>query len=112
MKELLIYPESNQSEFDYESLLKNKKIETVTGIPVKIDKIFRDITGETVLAVGGTMSIRGAKVRGVWNLSGSIIEYKRIRDFLMPFKNWTLNFNGNEDMFQIVQVEHINNEQQ
>lgn len=109
MKELLIFPESNQSEFDFNSLLKSKNIETVTGIPVKIDKIFRDITGETVLGVGGTMSVNGTKIRGIWNLSGSIIEYKRVRDFFMPFKNWSLTFDGNEDMFQLVSVEHVNN---
>lgn len=109
MNRLIIYPESNNEEFDYNSILNKKNFETITGIPVKIDKIIRDITGETVLAVSGTMSLQGTKVRAVWDLNGKVIEYRRFRNFLMPFKNWEFVMEGNEDMLQLVNVEKLDN---
>lgn len=112
MKELMIFPDLNQTEFDYDNLLKSKKIETVTGIPVTIDKIIRDLTGTTVLAVGGTMVMRGTKVRAVWNLAGQIIEYKKMRRFLLPSNKWNIELDGNEDMLQIVSVENISREEE
>lgn len=111
MNDVMIFPDLNQTEFDYNSLLKSKKIETVTGIPVKIDKIIRDITDTTVLAVGGTMVMQGTRVRAIWDLQGNVIEYKRMRNFLLPRNNWTLSINGNEDMLRLVSVENINIEQ-
>ena len=107
MSRLIIYPELEGVDFDYDSIINGKNFETVTGIPVKIDKIIRDITGETVLAVSGTMSLNGTRVRAIWNLGGQIIEYRRFRNFLMPFKNWSVNMQLDEDMFQLVKVEKL-----
>lgn len=107
--EFMVYQEGN-TEFDYNSLLKNPNIKTVSGIPVKIDRLFRDLTGETVVAVSGVLIAQGVKIRAVWNLSGEIFEYKRMRSFLLPKNNWKCAFEGNEDMLNIVMVEEINNE--
>lgn len=46
---IIICPKLKNGDF------KGKNFETITGIPVNIDKIIRDITGEKVLAVSGTM---------------------------------------------------------
>lgn len=109
MSGLIIYPELKSGDFDYDSILNGKNFETITGIPVKIDKIIRDITGEAVLAISGTMSLQGTRIRAVWNLSGQILEYRRFRNFLMPFKNWSVNMQLDEDMLQLVNIEKLDN---
>lgn len=65
MSGMIIYPELKNGDFDYDSIINGKNFETITGIPVKIDKIIRDITGEAVLAVSGTMYLQGTRIRAV-----------------------------------------------
>lgn len=109
MSGMIIYPELKNGDFDYDSIINGKNFETITGIPVKIDKIIRDITGEAVLAVSGTMYLQGTRIRAVWNLSGQVLEYRRFRNFLMPFKKWSINMQLDEDMLQLVNVEKVDN---
>ena len=109
MRRAFFYSELNEElEFDFNSLLNDKSFETISGIPVKIDKIIRDITGETVLAVSGVLIVLGTRVRAVWDLNGKVIEYNRIRNFLMPWKNWECKV-GDEDMLTLVRVEKLLN---
>jgi hypothetical protein len=71
-KNLMIFPDLNQEEFDFNSLVGNKQYGIMAGIPVKIDRIIRDITQTTVIAVSGTMVLKGVKMRGVWDMYGNI----------------------------------------
>ncbi|GHU85405.1 hypothetical protein FACS1894153_0560 [Bacteroidia bacterium] len=80
MKKLALCPEF--FEFDFQKLKsKNAKVMTITNIPVKVDKILYDLTGETTIGVSGIMYIRGIKFRATWNSLGNILEYKSISVF-------------------------------
>ena len=72
----MIFPEINQEEFDFDKLLNNRDYKTISGLSVKIDRIIRDITQTTVIAVSGTMVVRGVKVRAVWDMYGNIVSCK------------------------------------
>ena len=74
---LMIFREEN-TEFDFNSIKSNDKYQIMAGVSVKIDRILRNITGETVVGVSGTMVLRGVKLRCVWDYLGNIIEVKRM----------------------------------
>lgn len=106
---LMIFSESTQQEFDFSSLIGNKEYATISGLPVNIDRIIRDITQTTVVAISGTMIIRGVKVRGVWDMCGNIIEFKKIFKLFMP-KGYDLDVlfsNTGSDIFRLVHVQKI-----
>lgn len=74
---LMIFREEN-SEFDFNSIKSSDKYQIMAGTSVKIDRILRNITGETVVGVSGTMTLRGVKLRCVWDYLGNIVEVKKM----------------------------------
>lgn len=106
---LMIFQEQNQEEFDFNSLVGRNDYFTITNIPVKIDRIIRDVTQTTVLGISGTMVIRGTKVRAFWDTLGNIIECKKILSLWSP-KTLTENINSlfsgtTADMFRLVNIQ-------
>ncbi|WP_322932553.1 hypothetical protein VCM39_12530 [Bacteroides sp. CG01] len=104
----LFFPEnSNQEEFDFNSLIGNKEYALIAGIAVNVDRIIRDITKTTVIAVSGTVVIKGIKMRGVWDAYGNPIEFKQMITILLPRKcNIQSIISGyNPDLFRLVHVE-------
>lgn len=108
---LMIFPELNQEEFDYNILINNKDYATISGLPVKVDRIIRDITQTTVIAISGTMILRGVKVRGVWNMYGDIVEFKRIFKLFTPrgYELEALFSDTNSEIFKLVHVQNLEN---
>lgn len=98
---------NNQREFDFDSLIGNQNYAVIIGLPVKIDRIIRDITQTTVLGVSGTMVIRGVVARGVWDMFGNILEFKKTMSLLSPFKIDCLSLfsDTTEEMFRLVHVQ-------
>ena len=45
------------------------------NIPVKVDKILYDLTGETCIGISGTFIMKGVKIRGVWDSVGNILHF-------------------------------------
>lgn len=109
MNKLMIFPELNQPEFDFESLLGSKDYAVIAGIPVKIDRIIRDVTQTTVIAVSGTMIMRGVKMRGVWDMFGNIIEFKRMFMLFTPigYDLSVLFSDTTNEMFRLVHVQKL-----
>mgnify|MGYP001778138534 CR=1 FL=1 len=110
-KRLALFREINQSEFDFNSLVGSKAYGTLCGIKVNIDRIIRDVTKTSVIAVSGTMVIQGVKIRGVWDPFGNIIECKKTLNLLSP-KSFTScldsMFDGvPESLFQLVNIEEL-----
>lgn len=106
---LMIFPELNQEEFDFNSLLNSKDYAVLAGIPVKIDRIIRDITQTTVVAISGTMIMKGVKVRGVWDMYGNIVEFKKTLKLFIP-NGYDLNVlfsDTTNEMFRLVHVQKI-----
>ncbi len=106
---LMIFPELNQEEFDFDSLLNSKDYAVLAGIPVKIDRIIRDITQTTVVAISGTMIMKGVKVRGVWDMYGNIVEFKKTLKLFIP-NGYDLNVlfsDTTNEMFRLVHVQKI-----
>lgn len=109
--DILLFPEFNNVDFDFNSLLDNPNYQTVCGLNVRIDKIMRDLTGTTVVAVSGTMNMRGVRVRGVWDMFGNIIEGKKMVSFFCP-KSFVTSvdnlFKGTtQAMMQLVNVQSL-----
>lgn len=104
--DLLFFPENNQKEFDFNTLLGNKDYATISGISVSIDRIIRDITQTTVIALSGTVIIKGVKMRGVWDVYGNIIEFKQIFSLFIPKKCdvRSLFIGYNKEIFRLVNV--------
>ena len=111
---LMLFPELNEREFDFDSIIGDNSYATMGGIPVKIDRILRDVTKTTVLAISGTMIIRGVKVRGVWDMYGNIMECTSILSLFAPkslFMNINTLFQGiSERVLQLVSVKKNNQE--
>lgn len=109
---LLLIPELGQQEFDFNSMIGDKSYTTIAGIPVKIDRIIRDITKTTVIAISGTMSLRGVKVRGVWDMYGNIVRCKEIMSLFVPksliTNIYTLFEGTTPDVFKLVSVQNVN----
>lgn len=108
---MMLFPEWGMLEFDFNSMLGDKSYHTVCGLPVNIDKILRDTTKTTVIAISGTMIVRGVKIRGVWDCYGNIMECQKSLQLLSP-KNLFANINNifentTESMFRLVSVESI-----
>lgn len=106
---LMIFPELSQEEFDFNSLLDNKDYAVLAGLPVKIDRVVRDITQTTVIAVSGTMIMRGVKVRGVWDMCGNIVEFKCVFRLFTP-KGCDLDIlfsDTSSEIFRLVHVQKI-----
>lgn len=106
---LMIFQELNQEEFDFDSLLNNKDYTVLAGLPVKIDRIIRDITQTTVVAISGTMIMKGVKVRGVWDMYGNIVEFKKTLKLFTP-NGYDLNMlfsDTTNEMFRLVHVQKI-----
>lgn len=110
---LMIFPELNAGsfDFDFDSMVGSKDYSTITGIEVRIDRIIKDITKTTVLAISGTMLIRGIKVRGVWDMYGNIVECKKMLSLFTPRAYATSLeniFSGTtKDMFRLVAVQKL-----
>ena len=109
--DLMIFPEINQEDFDFEKLLNNKDYKTISGLDVKIDRIIRDITQTTVIAISGTMVIRGVKVRAVWDMFGNIVSCKEALILFSP-KKFTVNLDNlfagtTKDLFKLVHIQEI-----
>lgn len=106
---LMIFQELNQEEFDFDSLLNNKDYAVLAGLPVKIDRIIRDITQTTVVAISGTMIMKGVKVRGVWDMYGNIVEFKKMLRLFTP-NSYDLNMlfsDTTSEMFRLVHVQKV-----
>jgi len=99
----------NESEsFDFGKLVKNQNVQTIMNIPVKIDKVLYDLTGETVIGVSGTFVVKGIKVRGVWDSIGNIMHF---RNTSIMF-GWRKVFDSifeecTNSMFQLVTVKEM-----
>lgn len=85
----------------------------MAGIPVKIDRIIRDVTQTTVIAVSGTMVLKGVKMRGVWDMYGNIVEFKKTFSLLTPkgFSMDALFSSATDRMFQLVHIQQLDKEQ-
>lgn len=95
-------------EFDFRSLKKDNDIQTITGIPVKIDKVMYDLCGETALAVSGTLVIKGVKLRGVWDTMGNPMDFKKIISLRNAFIDLRDMFSGYDSQyFKLVKVKEI-----
>lgn len=92
---LMIFKEPDGKEFDFNSMIGDNSYATLSGIPVKIDRIIRNVTRTTVIAISGTFVLRGVKVRGVWDMFGNIIEAKKMLE-LLSLKSFTACL---EDLF-------------
>ena len=108
---LMIFPESVQEPFNFDTLIGSKEYATITNIPVRIDRIIRDVTKTTVLAISGTMVIRGVKVRGVWDAYGNMVECKKMLSLLSP-KSMSVNLDNlfaetTSDMFRLVHMQKL-----
>lgn len=107
---LMLFPEcwAQGIEFDYNTMIGDKSYHTVCGLPVKIDKIMRDVTKTTVLGISGTMVVRGVKIRGVWDCYGNIMECKKSLCLTSPSSLWVnidnVFQNTTEAMFRLVSV--------
>lgn len=109
--DLMIFPEISQEEFDFDKLLNNRDYKTISGLSVKIDRIIRDITQTTVIAVSGTMVVRGVKVRAVWDMYGNIVSCKESLSLFSP-KKFTVNLDNlfagtTKDIFKLVHVQEL-----
>lgn len=114
---LMLFPEVETREFDFDAMLDDKSYQTICGCPVRIDRIIRDSTKTTVLGVSGIMIVRGVKIRGVWDCYGNIMECKKMLCIASPrqmLSNINNIFRGTtDDMFRLVSVtEGVNNPQQ
>lgn len=110
-RDLMIFPEINQVEFDFNKLVGSKEYKTISGISVNIDRIIRDLTQTTVIAISGTMIIRGIKVRAVWDMYGNIISCKESLSIFSP-KKYTVNLENlfagiSKDIFKLVHVQAL-----
>lgn len=111
MTATFLFPDHDQTEFDFDSLIKADNLMTICGIKVKIDRIYRDLTGTTVLAVSGIVVIRGIRLRGVWDALGNIIEIKKSLPLLFP-KGLLVDLNNlftpsMESSMQLVRCENV-----
>ena len=100
---ILLWKESIDKTFDFETLIKSPRVQTIMGIPVVLDKILYDLTGETVIGATGTFVLRGIKVRGVWDSLGNVLHFKKTGILF----NWKESFDKifcgcQEEMFSIV----------
>lgn len=104
----LIPEPKNSEDFDFEKLKSSTNIETVCGLPVRIDKVLRDITGTMTIGISGTLHVRGARLRGVWDCFGNPIDFKRTIAFYTPAKllcSVESLFTGTtKEMFKLVSV--------
>lgn len=116
MRPLMLFPVSDQQEFDFNSMIKNNNYATISGIPVKIDRIIRDITKTSVIAISGTMIIRSVKIRGVWDIYGNLLKCKEILSLFAPkslFVSIDNIFEGTTaDLFRLVNVISIEEDNQ
>ena len=107
--QMMLFPELRREEFDFDSMIGDKSYATLSGIPVRIDRVMRDLTKTTVVAVSGVMTLRGVKVRGVWDMYGNIVRCKQMLSLFVPkslFTSVDSLFEGTtSDMFQLVSVE-------
>lgn len=104
----VILPDVVFNEFDFSEMIGSDKYETVTGLKVHIDKILKDVTGTTVLGIGGTLVVRGIRIRIVWDPMGNVLEYKRITSLLSPFRKFDLHSlfaEATTDMFRLVLIQ-------
>ena len=106
---LMLIPEISQQEFDFDTMIGDKSYTTLAGLPVKIDRIIRDVTKTTVIAISGIMTLRGVKIRGVWDMYGNIVRCKEIISLFVPksfFTNIHNLFEGTTpDMFNLVSIQ-------
>ena len=109
-KNLMLFPEQWNEEFDFD-ILGDKSYHTVCGIPVKVDRVIRDVTKTTVIGISGTMVIHGIKIRGVWDSLGNIMECRKTLQLTSPhsmFANIDNLFAGTtESMFRLVSVDKV-----
>lgn len=111
---MMIFPEVNTQEFDFDTMISDNSYHTMCGLPVKIDKILRDITKTTVLGISGTMVVRGVKIRGIWDSYGNIMECRKTLQLTSP-RCLLANINNifsdtTEAMFQLVSVTKLQSE--
>lgn len=108
---VMLFPASDEREFDFNTMIGDKNYTTLAGVPVKIDRILRDVTKTTVVGISGTMIIRGVKVRGVWDMYGNIVRCKEILSLFVPktlFVNINSLFAGTtDDMFRLVNIQSL-----
>lgn len=111
----LIPEPKNSEDFDFEKLKSDTNIETVCGLPVRIDKVLRDITGTMTIGISGTLNVRGAKLRGIWDCFGNPIDFKKTITFYTPAKlicSVESMFAGTtQAMFKLVSVQKITQQQ-
>lgn len=94
--------------FNFKSLVKPNSVQTVMNIPVKIDKVLYDLTGETVVGVTGTFVVKGIKIRGCWDPCGNILHFRKTGILFGWQKIFDNLFAGcSNDMFQLVVTKNI-----
>lgn len=114
MNNFFTVAENSGSEFNFKSLIKNKYCAIVAGaIPVKVDKVIYDLTGETPLAVSGTLTINGVKMRGNWDALGNILDFRKSFQLFTPqsySKSVQMLADMPETMFRLVQIKDVKSE--
>lgn len=111
---LMLFKEINEKEFDFDSLIGEKGYALLSGIPVKIDRIIRDVTRTTVIAISGTFVLKGVKIRGVWDMFGNIVEVERMLTLLSPRSYYSNLFKEIGDypknLFNLVHIQEVGKE--
>lgn len=111
--DLMLFPVSTQPEFDFDTMIGDKSYATISGIPVKVDRIIKDVTKTSVLGISGTMVLRGVKVRGLWDMYGNIVKCKEIMSLFTPkslYTNINALFEGTTaDIFRLVSIQELEN---
>lgn len=106
----MIFKEADGKEFDFNSMIGDDGYATFSGIPVKVDRIIRDVTRTTVIAISGTFVLRGVRIRGVWDMFGNIVEARKILELLSP-KSFTACLEDlfePKELFNLVHIQEVN----
>jgi hypothetical protein len=78
-------------------------VQTITNLPIKIDRVLNHISADVTIGVSGTFRLNGVKFRGVWDANGELVNFEK--PFLFSLNERTINksLKGvSADMFRIV----------
>jgi hypothetical protein len=110
-KNLALWEEPQGKAFDFESLKQNSKVQTVMNIPVKVDKVLYDLTGETCVGISGTFVFKGIRVRGVWDSLGNLLNFEKTGIMFGWEKQFEKMFYGcTDNMFRLLTFKEVKDE--
>jgi len=74
----MIWREPKDTIFDFNKLKSAENVVTRMFVPVKIDKVLYDLTGETTIGVSGYLFVKGTKIRACWDILGNVLHFEKI----------------------------------